>query len=178
VTTPYLGQIMTAGFSIAPKGWAFCNGQILPIQQNAALYALLGTYFGGNGSTNFALPDMRSRTPVGSGISVDPAWQPGSIPQGMQAGVENVTLTSANLPPHNHMMNGVTANASDNFPSSSQFFATSQGSPAYAPPGTGTTAPLGGSPLSASGAQPHTNLQPYVTLNFCIALNGVFPSRN
>lgn len=177
MTTPYVGQIMTAGFNFAPKNWAFCNGQLMSIQQNQALFSLLGVSFGGNGSTNFQLPDMRSRSPTGSAPSVDPSWQPDPTPQGLVTGVEAVTLLPANLPAHTHAMMGVTADASNNSPAPTEFYGTSQGQPAYAPPGTGASVPLGGSPLTPSGALPHPNIQPYMTLNFCIALSGVFPSR-
>jgi microcystin-dependent protein len=177
----FIGQIMMAGFNFAPKFWALANGQLLPINQNQALFSLLGTQYGGNGTTNFALPDLRSRTPIGYASSVDPSWQPPSVQIGQASGVENVTLLSTNLPAHSHSMNASTANG-DNRNASGRIFATSTstGTPlnVYAsssgpllPQNPQTVAPAGGN-------QPHPNLQPYSVINFCIALSGIFPSRN
>jgi microcystin-dependent protein len=177
----FIGQIMMAGFGFAPKFWAQCNGQLLPINQNQALFSLLGTQFGGNGTTNFALPDLRSRTPIGYASSVDPSWQPPAVQIGQSAGIENVTLLSTNLPSHSHSMNASTANG-DNRNASGRIYATSTstGTPlnVYAsssgpllPQNAQTVAPAGGN-------QPHPNLQPYSVINFCIALSGIYPSRN
>ena len=178
----FIGQIMMAGFNFAPKYWALCNGQLLPIAQNQALFSLLGTQYGGNGVTNFALPDLRSRTPVGYASSVDPGWQPPSVQIGQTDGVENVTLLSTNLPPHTHSMNASTAGG-DNRSAGGRVFATSTN--AGAPPpnlysaSTGSPVPLNRPTVApAGGSQPHPNLQPYTTINFCIALQGIFPSRN
>lgn len=177
----FIGQIMMTGFNFAPKFWAQCNGQLLPINQNQALFSLLGTQFGGNGTTNFALPDLRSRTPVGYGASVDPAWQPPQVQMGQPGGVENVTLTSGNLPPHSHLVNASTANG-DNRNAGGRVFATSASSatpPSLYASGTGALVPQNPqSVVPAGGSQPHTNLQPYTAINFCIALSGIFPSRN
>ncbi|MBL8264343.1 MAG: phage tail protein [Xanthomonadaceae bacterium] len=177
----FIGQIMMAGFNFAPKFWALANGQLLPINQNQALFSLLGTQYGGNGTTNFALPDLRSRTPIGYASSVDPSWQPPSVQIGQSSGVENVTLLSTNLPAHTHSMNASTTNG-DNRGASGRIYATS----------TSTATPLNvyassSGPLlpqtpqtvaPAGGNQPHPNLQPYSVINFCIALSGIFPSRN
>lgn len=177
----FIGQIMMAGFKFAPKYWALCNGQLLPIAQNQALFSLLGTQYGGNGTTNFALPDLRSRTPVSYASSVDPGWQPPSVQIGQTGGVENVTLLSTNLPPHTHSMNASTAGG-DNRSAGGRVFATSTN--AGAPPpnlysaSTGPLVPLNPQTVApAGGSQPHPNLQPYTTINFCIALQGIFPSR-
>ncbi len=176
----FIGQIMMAGFNFAPKFWALANGQLLPINQNQALFSLLGTQYGGNGTTNFALPDLRSRTPIGYASSVDPNWQPPSVQIGQSAGVENVTLLSTNLPSHAHTVNGTTTAGNNRSPAGRLFGASSStGTPPnlYAAPGTlvpenpQTVAPSGGN-------QPHPNLQPYSVINFCIALSGIFPSRN
>lgn len=177
----FIGQIMMTGFNFAPKFWAQCNGQLLPINQNQALFSLLGTQYGGNGTTNFALPDLRSRTPVGYASSVDPGWQPPSVQIGQASGVESVTLLSTNLPAHTHAANASTANG-DNRNASGRLFATSTSTGAvpnlYAA-SAGSLVPQSPQSVAAAGGnQPHPNIQPYTTVNFCIALNGIFPSRN
>jgi len=177
----FIGQIMMAGFDFAPKFWALSNGQLLPINQNQALFALLGTQFGGNGTTNFALPDLRGRTPVGYAPSVDPGWQPTTKQMGEAGGVENVTLLGSNLPAHTHMMNASTS-AGDNRNPSARVFATSSNTASALSiygPASGAQVPLNPQTvLPAGGNQPHSNLQPYTTINFCIALSGIFPSRS
>jgi microcystin-dependent protein len=177
----FIGQIMMAGFNFAPKFFAQCNGQLLPINQNQALFSLLGTQFGGNGTTNFALPDLRSRTPVGYASSVDPSWQPPGVQIGQVSGVENVTLLSTNMPAHTHAMNASTT-AGDNRNPSTRVFATSTNTSAavnlYAA-SNGPAVALNAQTIAPSGGnQPHPNLQPYSTINFCICLSGIFPSRN
>lgn len=178
----FIGQIMMAGFNFPPRFWALANGQLLPINQNAALFSLLGTQYGGNGTTNFALPDLRSRTPIGYASSVDPSWQPPSVQIGQASGVENVTLLSTNLPGHTHSVNASTANG-DSRSAAGRVFATSTN--ASSPPpnlyaaNTGAVVPLNSQSVGAAGGnQPHPNLQPYSVINFCIALSGIFPSRN
>lgn len=178
----FIGQIMMAGFNFAPRFWALANGQLLPINQNQALFSLLGTQYGGNGTTNFALPDLRSRTPIGYASSVDPSWQPPSVQIGEAAGVENVTLLSTNLPAHAHSMNASTNNG-DNRSASTRLFSTSTNSGSAAPnlyaASTGPLVPMNPQTVApAGGNQPHPNLQPYSVINFCIALSGIFPSRN
>lgn len=177
----FIGQIMMAGFSFTPRYFAQCNGQLLPINQNQALFSLLGTQYGGNGTTNFALPDLRSRTPLGYASSVDPGWQPPSVQIGQAGGVENVTLLGNNLPTHNHSMNASTASG-DNRNAGSRVFATSTstGTPPdlYASSAGATVQQNPASVSTAGGSQPHPNIQPYTTINFCIALQGLFPSRN
>lgn len=177
----FVGQIMMAGFNFAPKYWALCNGQLLPINQNQALFSLLGTQYGGNGTTNFALPDLRSRTPVGYASSVDPSWQPPQVQIGETGGAENVTLLSTQLPAHTHSMNASTSNGDSRTPSTRVFATSTNTSNAldlYAP-SSGPLVPLNPATLAPSGgSQPHPNLQPYGVINFCIALSGIFPSRN
>lgn len=178
----FIGQIMMAGFNFAPKFWALANGQLLPINQNQALFSLLGTQFGGNGTTNFALPDLRSRTPIGYASSVDPSWQPPSVQIGQSSGVENVTLLSTNLPAHAHAVNASTTNGDARNPSN-RAFATSNNSGGSAisiyAASNGPLVPLNPATVApAGGNQPHPNLQPYSVINFCIALSGIFPSRN
>ena len=166
MSQPFLGQIMPVAFNFAPRGFAFCNGQLLPIAQNQALFSLLGTYYGGNGTTNFQLPDLRSRTPLGSTNGQD---------IGQTGGVENVTLLTANLPSHNHGFNANTAAATAVDPSKGLFGNT--GSEQIYGANTGTQIAL--NVLDNAGQTlPHSNLQPYLVLNFCIALNGVYPSRS
>lgn len=170
MTTPYLAQIQIFSFQFAPRGWAQCNGQLLPIAQNQALFSLLGTTFGGNGTTTFALPDLRGRVPMhwGSGPGL------GSVSLGQAAGSENVTLLSTNLPSHNH-----TALASSLAPSvgpaAGNAWATG-GAASYAATSSGVMNPA--AIRSVGGNQPHNNMQPTLTLNICIALQGIYPSRN
>jgi microcystin-dependent protein len=178
----FIGQIMMTGFNFAPRNWAHCNGQILPIAQNVALFSLVGTQFGGNGINNFALPDLRSRTPIGFASSADPGWQPPSVQLGQTGGVENVTLLGTNLPAHTHAANASNQPGENRIPSN-RVFATSTNSAGSAidiyGPANGPLVPLAPSTVAAAGAsQPHPNLQPYLTINFCVALTGIFPSRN
>ncbi len=178
MSTPFMGQILPVGFNFAPKGFAQCNGALLSIQQNTALFSLLGVYYGGNGTTNFQLPNLQSRTPIGAGASADPAWQPPSLTAGTIYGTETVTLTASQVPQHTHTMIGNSAAAVDIIPSPTSEFGTTGNVSFYAPVGTGTPTPLGLTPLGPAGAQPHANLQPYLAITFCIALQGVYPSRN
>lgn len=177
----FLGQIMMTGFAFAPKYFAQCNGQLLPVNQNQALFSLLGTRFGGNGSTTFALPDMRGRTPLGFSPSADANWQPAPLTIGQSSGAENVSLLPSNLPAHNHLLE-CSSTAGNNRGPSGRSFGTnaSTSGPAtalYAAPGT-LVAMNPATVAQAGGSQPHPNLQPYTTLNFCIALSGIFPSRS
>jgi microcystin-dependent protein len=165
MATPFIAQITLFAGNFAPRGWAFCNGQILSIAQNTALFSILGTTYGGNGQTTFALPDLRSRVPL------HPGQGPGlsTYDLGQQAGVETVTLTANELPAHSHTSQVSSAEQTTNRAES--------GVPAkggvYGP--ADTAGPAGG---VAGGNQPHTNVQPYLALNFIIALEGIFPSRN
>ena len=175
----FIGQIMMAGFGFAPKYFAQCNGQLLPINQNQALFSLLGTQFGGNGTTNFALPDLRGRAPVSAASSVDPAWQPSGMQMGQAGGVESVTLLQSNLPQHTHTVNASTT-AGDNRIPSNRVYATNTASAQslYGPSSGSLVAMNPQTVVNAGGSQPHANMQPYNTINFCIALSGIFPSRN
>ena len=165
----YLGQISTFGFQFAPRYWALCNGQLLAIAQNQALFALLGTTYGGNGTTTFALPDLRSRTPIGSG-------SPSLYVQGQTGGSENVTLVSTQLPGHVHSVAGTTTNGTVRNPNNAIYANTPV---ALLGPSTGALVPLNAATVAATGGnQPHNNLQPYLAINFCIALQGIYPSRN
>lgn len=167
----FLGQIGVFGFNFAPINWAACTGTILPIAQNTALYSLLGTYYGGNGQTTFGLPDVRSRTPIGMGSQT---------PIGVLGGQENVTLPISQIPSHNHPMNVSNAPAQDSH-ASGNIFATAQHS-GGSTSGYGSGAPnvtLAAQTItSAGGSEPHPNIQPYETVNFCIATSGVYPPRS
>ena len=174
----YVGQIMMTGFNFAPKYWAQCNGQIMPIQQNQALFSLLGNRYGGNGSQNFALPDLRGRTPVGYGPSADANWQPPVMPLGLTAGSEMVTLLSNQLPPHGHQVSGVAAAGDNRNPSSRTFAGANGGVKLYATQGGAEVAQAPGSVAPEGASMPHPNMQPYTALNFCVALTGIFPTRS
>jgi microcystin-dependent protein len=173
MSEPFLGMIIIVPYNFAPRGWAFCNGQILPIAQNTALFSLLGTTYGGNGQTTFALPDLRGRVPNSSGQG------PGlsSYDLGQVGGTESSTLTINQMPGHNHT---VTAPASGEDATSSKPAGNYLGktaSPIYSATTDNTlTAAIPSG--NTGGSQPFSLLQPYLTLNFCIALEGIFPSRN
>jgi microcystin-dependent protein len=171
----YLGQIMLTGFGFGQRGFAQCNGQLLPVQQNAALFSLLGVQYGGNGSTTFALPNLQSQTPAGAGASVDPTWQPSPYNQGLVAGVESVTLLSTQLPTHSHTIAATTAAGTVKNPANAIYGApaaeTIYGSAAS------NLVPLGSALDPAGNNQSHSNMQPYRVINFNIALSGVFPAR-
>lgn len=176
----YIGQIMMTGFGFGQKKFAQCNGQLMGISQNQALFSILGTVYGGDGQVTFGLPDLRSRTPVGGFQSQDPAWQPPVMQLGQIAGDEQVTLLPGNLPVHSHQ---ITVTAEVGVRSSPRgagltFGTTSPDTSLFYGPPT-TLVPLGGGPLGmAGGNQPHPNIQPYETINFNICLYGIFPSRN
>jgi microcystin-dependent protein len=179
----YVAQIMMTGFPFAQRQFAQCNGQLLAIQQNAALFSLLGIQYGGNGTSNFALPDMRSRTPVGQGQSSDAGWQPSPYPIGTVAGSENVTLLTNQMPMHNHLFMANTGAGTVASPSAGLFAkAAVQGGGQeniYTPTAGGTVVPLAPNTVGPNGGGgPHANLQPYLCINFNIALSGIFPSRN
>lgn len=181
MSDPYIGQIKMCGFDFAPRGYAQCNGQMLSIAQNTALFSLLGTTYGGNGQTTFALPDLRGRTPISFASSADSGWTPTPVQLGQVAGVENVTLLQNNVPSHNHTAMASTTAGNNRIPSN-RVYATSTNPIAPLPLYASSSGPLVSmSPqtINASGGnQPHSNMQPYLTINFCIALQGLFPSRN
>ncbi len=171
----YIGQILLTGFNFAPKGFALCNGQILPIAQNQALFSLLGTTYGGNGTTNFALPDLRGRTPTGFGPSADPSWNPSPYNLGDIGGSENVTLLTQQLPQHNHAVNGTASPGTQRNPGGALYGTNSAA--IYATPGT-QVALNPATIAQTGGTSPHPNMQPYRTISACIALVGIYPSRN
>lgn len=172
---PFLGEIRIFSFGFAPQYWAKCEGQIMQIQQNNALYALLGTRFGGNGSTTFGLPDLRGRT------GVSKALIPSGYAVGNSGGAATVTLTAVNLPPHNHAFQASTQTASVNPASGAIYAAVSNTAyPIYGTPtSSAAITSLAPSTLSSNGGNAaHNNMQPYQALNFCIATAGIFPPRN
>jgi microcystin-dependent protein len=168
---PFLAEIRLMSFIFAPKGWAPCNGQLLPINQNQALFSLLGTTFGGDGRVNFALPDLRGRTPihVGSGHTL-----------GERGGEQAHTLSIAELPTHIHAMNGSSANASGIVPTGNVLAkgTTVSSNPInyYSTAISNLVAMQPGSVTNTGGSQAHLNMQPFLTLGYCIALQGIFPS--
>lgn len=166
---PFLSEIRLFSFNFAPRGWAQCLGQLLPINQNQALFALLGTTYGGNGTVNFALPDLRGRVPVHSGAG---------FVLGQRAGSESHTLNVSELPQHVHVASGTNTSATTTAPGGSLYASASAavGTP-FGPPGS-PVAMAAGSIGLVGGSQPHENRQPFLTINFCIALQGIFPSRN
>jgi microcystin-dependent protein len=167
-----MGQIMFTPYNFAPRGFAQCDGQTMSISQNQALFALLGVTYGGNGQTTFQLPNLQSRTPVGMGIA--PSGSPYSI--GQFSGSENVTLVSSQIPQHAHLAAYSTANSAARNPTNGLYGNT--GSNSIYASASGTNVVLNPATVSQGGGnQPHTNMQPYNVLNFCIALAGVFPTR-
>ena len=178
---PFLSEIKIFSFGYAPRGWAICTGQLLPINQNQALFALLGTTYGGNGQTNFALPNLQGRVPIHTN------WN--SFPIGNAGGSTTVTISQQQLPTHNHVMSGKAAQAAlvggavpANTKSLAQAIAATGNPPTpvniYSTTTTGLAALSPASITNTGGSQPHNNMMPYLVLNFCIALQGIFPSRN
>jgi microcystin-dependent protein len=174
MSEPFLGQIILVPYNFAPRGWAFCNGQILSIAQTTALFSLIGTAFGGNGQTTFALHDLRGRVPIRSGQG--PGLQDYDL--GQVGGAENQTLTVAELPLHNHLVQALTDNATATSPTNNFLAMPPRGSNFFAPQSAHTIqmSPLMVQP--AGGSQPFDIRDPYLTLNYCIALEGIFPSRS
>lgn len=162
---PFLSEIRIMSFSFAPKGWALCNGQLLPINQNQALFSLLGTTFGGDGRVNFALPNLQGSVPihVGSGHTL-----------GERGGEQAHTLSISELPTHTHVLNGSNVAAETNVPTGAYLGIVNN---AYG--GAANLVTLSPAAVTnAGGSQAHQNMQPFLTLNFCIALQGIFPSPN
>lgn len=166
---PFIGQLMLVPYNFVPRGWAACDGSLLSIAQNSALFSLLGTTYGGNGTTTFALPDLRGRAPVSQGQG--PGLQPYTL--GETGGAESVTLLAAQMPAHNHLVHAQTGDANDGSPQNA--LPAGQGSYQTGAPNatmnSGMIAPAGGS-------QPHENRPPFLALQWIIALQGIFPSRS
>lgn len=167
---PYIGEIRIVGFSFAPIGWALCNGQLLPIAQNTALFNLIGTTYGGDGQTTFGLPDFRGRVPVhqGSGGGLSPRVI------GEMAGVETVTLTTNQIPAHNHAV-AVSATLGSSVSPVGNYIAAGDRD-SYAPPGAPVA--MSSNALGSTGSsQPHENRQSFLAMNFIIAVEGIYPSQ-
>jgi microcystin-dependent protein len=165
---PFLSEIKIVSFNFAPKGWALCNGQLLPINQNQALFALLGTTYGGDGRVNFALPYFQGRAPIhfGNGYTL-----------GQAGGETSHTLTLSEMPNHNHAVTFSSAVANTNAVNNNNVVPARTTTPTYAPPNA--LVPMAPNVLSTiGGSQEHNNMQPYLVLNFIIALQGIFPSQN
>jgi microcystin-dependent protein len=171
---PFVAEIRIFPFNFAPRGWAFCNGQIMPISQNTALFSLLGTTYGGDGKSNFALPDLQGRAPM------HPGQGPGLSPHdlGESAGSATVTLLQSEMPAHAHPLRAATDPANAQVPSAQLTLSRSAGGNAYSTTTTGLVAMSTSALAPAGGDQPHNNMQPYLTLSFCIALQGIFPPRS
>ena len=169
MSNQYLGEIRIFTYGFIPRFWAACDGQLLPISQNQALFSLLGTTYGGNGVTTFQLPDMRARVPLHSGSG--PGLSPYVI--GQRSGSESVTLLATQTPAHNHQVSASTLGPNQ--------ASTGGGVWADKPDAYATSAPdiqLPAADLPSTGGQPHSNLAPYLALTFCIAMSGIFPSQN
>jgi microcystin-dependent protein len=169
VSTPFLAEVKIISWNYPPKGWAFCNGALLPINQNQPLFSVIGTYYGGNGIQNFALPNLQGRTPVHVG------GQLGSTNVGTVGGEEFHTLSQSEMPAHLHMLQGVTQAGTVEIPAGN--FLAQTGSQAYH--AAASLQPMAPTAIANVGAsQPHENRAPFLVLNFVIALSGIYPSRN
>jgi microcystin-dependent protein len=177
MSSPFVAEIRPWALNFAPRGWAMCQGQILPIQQYAALFSLIGTYYGGNGTSNFQLPDLRSRVPMKYGTDSTG----NQYVLGQDAGEETITLSSTQMPIHTHNVFGSNA-ATGNFndPAAGTALASNDKGNFFYAPGNSTAIAINPGTVSVylGGNQAHTNLQPYLAINWCIALQGIFPSRN
>ena len=169
---PFVAEIRIFPFNFAPRGWAWCDGQLLPLSQNTALFSLLGTTYGGNGMSNFALPDLQGRAPMhpgqGPGLSLHDLGETG--------GSETVTLLESEIPAHSHTLNSLTAVGNRTTPVGNSIARVTGATP-YLPAGATLTSMAGEALSPAGGDQTHNNMQPYLTFYFCIALQGVFPPR-
>jgi microcystin-dependent protein len=171
---PFTSEIRMFGFNFAPLGWALCNGQLMPISQNTALFSLVGTYYGGDGKSTFALPDMQGAAPMFFAYNGAPGLS--ARYQGETGGSSTVTLLESEIPAHAHALMATNSPADVSSPTATTPLARSTGKQAYAP--SGANVPLQLTAVAPTGGdQPHNNLMPYLVLNFCIALQGVFPPR-
>lgn len=168
MSEPFLAEVRMVGFNFAPRGWALCDGQVLPINQNQSLYSLIGTTYGGDGRTSFALPDLRGRTPI---------HVSGTHPEGNKGGEESHTLSANEMPEHKHAVHTTSDVATSTQPGGKTLGAARERT--YAPFDSSTKVATAPDFLASTGGnQAHNNMQPYLTVNFCIAMQGLFPSRN
>jgi microcystin-dependent protein len=176
MAAPFVAEIRPWACNFAPIGWAFCQGQTLAISQNTALFSLIGTYYGGNGTSNFQLPDLQGRVPMKFGT--DPTGNNYVI--GEEAGTETITIQANQMPIHTHTFSGTNANGTRAKPASGAALGTnSQGQFFYGPSNASTTTINAGTvSLYSGGNQAHENRQPFLAINWCIALTGIYPSRN
>lgn len=166
---PFLSEIRMMSFGFAPRGWAQCNGQSMAINQNQALFSVLGTTFGGNGTTTFNLPNLQGKTPIHVGVG---------FTLGQQGGEQNHTLTASEMPTHTHVLSGSSGNVNGFVPSNTSMWGNTAPYKLYNSNGANLVAMNSGVIANTGGSQAHLNMQPYLTINFCIALQGNFPSRN
>lgn len=172
MSTPYLGEIRLFPWNWAPRSWHLCDGSILPIQQYTALFSLIGTYYGGNGTTSFALPDTRGRSGLHFGLQNE-------YTLGEMFGTETVTLNTGEIPMHTHQMLGVSANGAATLPNNHAYSnIASAAAPRYAPDSGALVSLIPTTIQPVGGGQPHDNMQPYLVLNYCICMSGYFPPRN
>jgi len=171
MSEPFLAEVRIVGFNFAPRGWAFCDGQILPINQNQSLYSLLGTTYGGDGRTTFALPDLRGRTPIHVGRSNGG----GDHRLGQKSGEETHTLSANEMPNHDHVAQASSQDGTTPVPTGNVLAQTP--SRIYSDPANLVDL-RSGTVTNVGGGQAHENMQPYLAVNYCIALQGLFPSRN
>ncbi len=173
MSEPFVGEIRMFAGNFAPRSWAFCDGQLLAVSQNDELFSLLGTIYGGDGRTTFGLPDMRGRIPLhagtGSGLN--------NRRLGSRGGIENVTLTTNQIPSHTHVFNGMNTPATETAPGSATTLGQSQGYDLYVP-AQNPTSMAAGAVSSIGASRQHSNLMPFLCVNFIIALFGIYPSRN
>lgn len=173
MSEPFVGEIRMFAGNFAPRGWAFCDGQLLAVSQNDALFSLYGTIYGGDGRTTFGLPDMRGRIPIHAGQG--PGLSPRNL--GSKAGTEQETVTINELPTHSHTFSGVNVQATETSPGANETLAQSVGYDAYVPNQNAT--PMSNNTVSAvGGSRSHTNEMPFLCVNFIVALFGIYPSRH
>jgi len=169
MSTPFLGEFRIVGYTFAPRGWAMCNGQLLPINQNQALFAILGTTYGGDGRVNFGLPNFQGRAPIHTG---------NGFVLGQAAGEQNHTLNLNEMPLHTHAVNGSSANGNTPTAAGNTWAVEGSNTTFIYSNGTDDAHMAPSAIANAGGSQPHSNMQPFLVLNFVIALQGIFPSRN